>query len=60
MTERWRKSSYSGGGQGSDCVEVNDLNTALRDSKNPDGQVLRFDNPGAVSELLAAIKRGEL
>jgi hypothetical protein len=60
MTERWRKSSYSGGGQGGDCVEVSSLGTALRDSKNPGGPALRFDDPGAVSRLLEAIKRGEL
>lgn len=61
MTERWEKSSYSsGGGQGS-CVEIEVTQLAsVRDSKNPDGPVLRFDDPGAVSRLLAAIKRGEL
>ena len=39
----WRKSSYSG--QGNTCVEVakNVPGTvAVRDSKNPSGQVLRF------------------
>lgn len=33
--EEWRKSSYSGGGQGSDCVEANGTLSKLRDSKNP-------------------------
>lgn len=59
MTERWRKSSYSGGGQGGDCVEVSSLG-ALRDSKNPAGPALRFNDLGAVLRLLEAIKRGEL
>ncbi|MFF7098219.1 DUF397 domain-containing protein [Streptomyces rubradiris] len=32
---RWRKSSYSGGGEGNDCVEVADLHprVSIRDSK---------------------------
>ncbi|WP_239308080.1 DUF397 domain-containing protein [Frankia sp. Cj3] len=40
----WRKSSYSGG-TGGNCVEVATLpdgGRAVRDSKNPDGPVLRF------------------
>lgn len=33
---QWRKSSYSGGGEGNDCVEIADLggHIAIRDSKN--------------------------
>ncbi|WP_326752771.1 DUF397 domain-containing protein [Streptomyces sp. NBC_01635] len=32
---QWRKSSYSGGGEGNDCVEIADLggHIAIRDSK---------------------------
>ncbi len=39
----WVKSSYSGS-QGSECVEVAALphGMAVRDSKDPDGPVLRF------------------
>lgn len=39
---RWRKSSHSGGGN--DCVEVADDGNAMlvRDSKDPDGGVLRL------------------
>ena len=39
----WRKSSYSGG-NGSNCVEVavGRRHTAVRDSKNTAGPVLRF------------------
>lgn len=58
MTERWKKASYSGSGQGSNCVEVNDTGTAVRNSRNP-GVALRFDNPRAVPRLLAMIKRSE-
>ncbi|MEO6083838.1 MAG: DUF397 domain-containing protein [Umezawaea sp.] len=35
----WRKSSYSGGNSGQDCVEV--AESSVRDSKNP-GLVLTF------------------
>jgi hypothetical protein len=39
----WRKSSYSGGTEDSDCVEVSLTSDALvRDSKNPSGGVLTF------------------
>lgn len=40
---RWRKSSFSNT-PGGDCVEVADLadRVAVRDSKNPDGDVLTF------------------
>ncbi|MFD0211085.1 DUF397 domain-containing protein [Streptomyces hirsutus] len=33
---QWRKSSYSGGGEGNDCVEIADLggHIAIRDSKH--------------------------
>lgn len=47
----WRKSSHSGA-NGS-CVELAYLG-AVRDSKNPDGLVLRTDLDG----LLAAVKAG--
>lgn len=39
----WRKSSYSGGTEDSDCVEVSLAHDALvRDSKNSAGEVLAF------------------
>ena len=39
----WRKSSYSGGTEDSNCVEIALVGDALvRDSKNPDGAVLTF------------------
>ncbi|MEU9648371.1 DUF397 domain-containing protein [Streptomyces sp. NPDC048110] len=36
-TPRWRKSSFSGGGDGNTCVEIATLHTrvAIRDSKAP-------------------------
>ena len=39
----WRKSSYSGGTEDDNCVEVSLACDALvRDSKNPSGGVLTF------------------
>ncbi|MFF8590638.1 DUF397 domain-containing protein [Streptomyces sp. NPDC015220] len=40
----WRKSSYSGGGEGNDCVEIADGPTciAIRDSKTPARATLAF------------------
>jgi hypothetical protein len=39
----WRKSSYSGGAEDSNCVEVSLSHDALvRDSKNASGDVLAF------------------
>jgi hypothetical protein len=41
----WRKSSYSGGTEDGDCVEVSLSGDALvRDSKNPSGGVLTFSS----------------
>jgi hypothetical protein len=37
---RWFKSSYSGSGEGSDCVEVSvSTQVAVRDSKAPAGEL---------------------
>jgi hypothetical protein len=41
----WRKSSYSGGAEDGDCVEVSLAHDALvRDSKNPFGGTLTFSS----------------
>jgi hypothetical protein len=42
--DNWRKSSYSGPGDGNSCVEIaHDLTrVAIRDSKIPAGDVLAF------------------
>ncbi|WP_371480955.1 DUF397 domain-containing protein [Kitasatospora sp. NBC_00315] len=41
-SERWRKSSYSGG-SGGECIEVDDARPGtVRDSKDPDGPRLGF------------------
>ncbi|WP_455351174.1 DUF397 domain-containing protein [Streptomyces sp. SYSU K217416] len=53
----FRKSSYSGGEQHSECVEVaaNIPGTvAVRDSKDPDGPMLRF-TPGAWGAFRAVV-----
>ncbi|MET9252268.1 DUF397 domain-containing protein [Streptomyces sp. NPDC003717] len=59
MTSRaiWLKSSYSGGGEGNDCVEVAQRHSgvAVRDSKVPAGATLTFPAP-AFSAFLATLK----
>lgn len=51
----WRKSSLSGGTNG-DCVEVTyDNGGGVRDSKNPDGPVLRVN----ISQLVSMIKNND-
>ena len=59
-SEHWRKSSYSGGGNG-DCLEVADgfNNVPVRDSKNPHGPALIFPAP-AWTSFVGALKDGEL
>ncbi|MQY32329.1 hypothetical protein SRB17_02770 [Streptomyces sp. RB17] len=54
----WRKSSYSGGGEGNACVEVADLHThiAIRDSKAPAGAALTFPAT-AFAPFLDALKK---
>ncbi|MGW4104242.1 DUF397 domain-containing protein [Streptomyces okerensis] len=55
---RWRKSSYSGGGEGNDCVEIADLGTriAIRDSKSPSRTPLSLPAP-AFASFIDALKR---
>ncbi|HTI26882.1 MAG TPA: DUF397 domain-containing protein [Kutzneria sp.] len=56
-TPRWRKSSYSNG-DGGNCVELSTQAqvTAVRDSKNPDGDVLLFPAT-AFSAFLTSLNR---
>lgn len=62
MTEplHWRKSSFSGGGDGNTCVEIAPLRTrvAIRDSKHPTHGPLSFPAP-AFSALIEALKSGD-
>jgi hypothetical protein len=53
----WRKSSYSGNG-GGDCVEVGHADRAIvvRDTKRPDGAVLRF-TPAAWRRFAGQVQR---
>ncbi|MEW1831122.1 DUF397 domain-containing protein [Streptomyces sp. NPDC088196] len=58
----WRKSTYSGGGDGDTCVEIATLatlpaRTAVRDSKLPARAVLFFPTP-AFTALVDHIKGG--
>ncbi len=54
---QWQKSSYSGGGEGNDCVEIahRHPHIAVRDSKAPARAVLTFPAP-AFTAFLAALK----
>lgn len=54
---RWRKSSYSGGGEGETCVEIAPLPTriAIRDSKNPSHGTLSVPT-GSFTAFIEALK----
>ncbi|GAA4239779.1 DUF397 domain-containing protein [Actinomadura meridiana] len=60
MTE-WRKSSHSGTGSQSDCVELAALpgTVGIRDSKNPNAPALALP-AASFRDLLTTIKRGDL
>ncbi|WP_328977970.1 DUF397 domain-containing protein [Streptomyces canus] len=55
--ENWRKSSYSGGGDGNACVEIatHPTHIAIRDSKTPTRATLTFP-PGTFTAFLEALK----
>ncbi|WP_128433152.1 DUF397 domain-containing protein [Streptomyces cyaneus] len=44
ISDNWRKSSYSGEGDGNECVEIatSPTHTAVRDSKTPARATLTF------------------
>ncbi|MEU0334702.1 DUF397 domain-containing protein [Streptomyces sp. NPDC006193] len=56
-TGPWKKSSFSGGGEGNDCVEVAQLGTriGIRDSKVPARGALTFP-VSAFGAFLRAVK----
>lgn len=59
--DQWRKSSYSGGGNG-DCIEVNDAypsSVPVRDSKAPQGPALVFSSQ-AWNAFVATVRTGRL
>lgn len=58
MTVQWRKSSYSGGANDEQCVELGRLSPdiGVRDSKDPDGGHLTL-TVGEFAALLTRIKR---
>lgn len=51
---RWQKSSYSGGNTQGACIELASSRDAVRDSKNPDGPVLKCD----ATALVRAVRDG--
>ncbi|MFG2514430.1 DUF397 domain-containing protein [Streptomyces sp. NPDC048584] len=56
--DNWRKSSYSGGGDGNNCVEIasSPTHAAVRDSKAPARATLTFP-ASAFTHFLSALKR---
>ncbi|KUN36722.1 toxin-antitoxin system, toxin component [Streptomyces longwoodensis] len=55
MDTNWRKSSYSGPGDGDACVEIatTPTHTAVRDSKDPTRAVLSFPTASFAAFLRA-------
>ncbi|MGI5455447.1 DUF397 domain-containing protein [Streptomyces sp. CA-249302] len=55
--DNWRKSSYSGSGDGNACVEIANNHTlvAIRDSKDPDYGTLIFPS-GAFATFVETVK----
>ncbi|MCZ4511131.1 DUF397 domain-containing protein [Streptomyces sp. ActVer] len=55
----WRKSSYSDGDDGNDCVEIatSPTHIAIRDSKTPAARTLTFPT-GAFAPFLYSLKDG--
>ncbi|MFG2938271.1 DUF397 domain-containing protein [Streptomyces sp. NPDC048282] len=55
--DNWRKSSYSGPGDGNECVEMSTTptHTAVRDSKAPTRAILTFP-AGAFGAFVGALK----
>lgn len=55
--DNWRKSSYSGGGDGNACVEIahNATHISIRDSKAPADRTLTFPT-GAFTTFVEALK----
>jgi hypothetical protein len=55
--DNWRKSSYSGGGDGNECVEIANSPThvSIRDSKTPTRATLTLTTP-TFTTFLKAIK----
>lgn len=56
--DNWRKSSYSGPGDGNECVELalTPTHTSLRDSKAPTRATLTFAAP-AFAAFLEVLKK---
>ncbi|MGV9343326.1 DUF397 domain-containing protein [Streptomyces spiralis] len=58
--DNWRKSSYSGEGDGNECVEIANTptHTAVRDSKAPARATLTFPTT-AFTSFIGALKEEE-
>ncbi|WP_225641538.1 DUF397 domain-containing protein [Streptomyces werraensis] len=58
--DNWRRSSYSGEGDGNNCVEIAETQAhiAVRDSKTPSRGTLTFP-AGAFAVFISALKASE-
>ncbi|MFG3253752.1 DUF397 domain-containing protein [Streptomyces sp. NPDC048172] len=54
---RWQKSSFSGGGDGNNCVEVATTPNTLLLRESDDPSTVLAPSPRALSGLLAHLKR---
>ncbi|SOD84114.1 DUF397 domain-containing protein [Streptomyces sp. Ag109_G2-15] len=56
--DNWRRSSFSGSGDGNNCVEIATRpdHIAIRDSKTPARATLTFP-PGAFTPFIEALKK---
>ncbi|MFE4668431.1 DUF397 domain-containing protein [Streptomyces sp. NPDC056716] len=58
--DNWRKSSYTGGGEGNACVEIatHPTQISVRDSKIPTGVIVTF-TAGVFTAFVRALKPTE-
>jgi hypothetical protein len=54
--ENWQKSSYSGGGDGNDCLELAATPTTLHLRESDTPTTVLTTTPAAVAHLLAGIR----
>ncbi|WP_416987036.1 DUF397 domain-containing protein [Streptomyces sp. T028] len=55
----WQKSSFSGGGEGNDCLELASTPTTLRLRESDDPTTVLTTTPTVLAHLLAGIRTPE-
>lgn len=56
----WRKSSYSGAGDGNSCIELAFIGQAVALRESDDPRTVLTTTPAKLGSLLRSIKAGEL